>query len=101
MQAGEGRQGHRAHSGGPPIATATRETQRCNRCGKVKPLTAFRRHAKRTCGYSGICKACRKAEYESSKGSFGPLPEPEGSEEWVAEIRKRARTIREQEQQLG
>ncbi len=60
----------------------------------MKPLKAFRRHAKRTCGYSGICKACRKAEYESSKDYFGPLPEPEGSEEWLEEVWRRAAVIR-------
>jgi hypothetical protein len=65
----------------------------------VKPLTAFRRHAKRTCGYSGICKACRKSEYESSKGYFGPLPEPEGSEEWVKEVWRRAAVIRKERQE--
>ena len=44
-----------------------------------------------------MCKACRKANYEAAKaGSFGPLPEPEGSKEWVAEARRRADIIRQQ-----
>jgi len=72
-------------------------TQRCSRCGQVKRATAFRRQSSSRTGRETICKACRKKHDAMVKAmSFGPLPEPEGSEEWVEEIWRRASIIRDE-----
>jgi hypothetical protein len=68
--------------------------QQCTRCKETKPLEAFRRHPRRKCGRDSICKACRKARYDKVKEeSFGPLPGRAGSNEWLAEVERRARVI--------
>ena len=73
------------------------ETQTCKSCKERKPLSAYRRHCKGHKGRDSMCKACRKADYEAMKAkNFGSLPEQEGSEEWAAEVRRRAETIRRQ-----
>ncbi len=78
------------------------ETQQCTKCGETKPLSDYRRQSHRPNGRDTICRACRKKAYEESKKSpFGPLPEPAGSEEWVDELWRRAKIIREKGRQDG
>jgi len=78
-----------------PRPTVTVEEQTCTKCGKTKPLSAYRRQSHRPNGRDTICKACRRAhDREVKEKSFGPLPGPEGSQEWLAEIRRRAAIIR-------
>lgn len=73
----------------------TTPTQTCTKCGREKPLGAFRRQSHRPNGRDTICRACRKKRYEAGKArSFGPLPEPEGSREWLDEIWRRAAVIK-------
>ena len=77
------------------MKVAVKEKQKCTRCGKVKSMTSFRRNCRRKCGRDSICKACKDAHEKAVKAaSFGPLPEPEGSEAWVKEIWRRAGAIR-------
>ena len=69
--------------------------QRCTKCGRLKRLTAYRKQSQLKSGRDTICKACRKKHDAMVKAmSFGPLPEPEGSREWVREIWRRAESIR-------
>ena len=77
------------------MKTDVEETQECTRCGETKPLSAYRRQSHRPNGRDTICKACRNAhDRDVKKKSFGPLPEPEGSEEWLKEVWRRAAVIR-------
>jgi hypothetical protein len=76
-------------------AKSATETQACSKCGRTKPMDAFRRQSHRACGRDSICRACRKAADEEARAkSFGPLPGRPGSGRWLAEIRRRARQIR-------
>ena len=73
----------------------TEERQQCSRCGKAKPLSAFRRHKTRPNGRDTICRACRaRHDRDVKDSSFGPLPEREGSKKWLKEISRRAAAIR-------
>jgi hypothetical protein len=73
----------------------TQEMQPCTRCHTEKPLEAFRRQKQRPNGRDTICRACRsRRDHDAKANSFGPLPQPEGSEEWVAEVWRRAAVIR-------
>ena len=75
----------------------TDETQQCSKCEEEKPLSAYRRQSHRPNGRDTICRACRKRAYYAAKEkSFGPLPEPEGSEVWTNEIWRRAASIRKE-----
>jgi len=69
--------------------------QTCTKCGQRKAMTAFRRQSANKTRRDTICKACRKKHDAMVKAmSFGPLPEPEGSREWVEEIWRRAEKVR-------
>lgn len=79
---------------------STQEKQRCTRCHRAKALEAFRRQSQRPNGRDTICKACRNAhDREVKKQSFGPLPKPEGSDEWLKEVWRRAALIRKERQE--
>jgi len=72
-----------------------KDNQRCSKCGRAKPLSAYRRQSHRANGRDTICRACRnRHDQEVKEKSFGPLPEPEGSVLWLAEIQRRAAVIR-------
>ena len=76
------------------------EKQKCARCGKTKTLRAFRRHHLGPKGRETVCKACRKKAYRKRNARrFGRLPDTEGSEEWMKEIRRRAAVIRAEKEQ--
>ena len=80
-------------------AEAAGDKARCTRCARLKPLSAFRRQSHRANGRDTICRACRKARDRAVKaGSFGVLPDPEGSDAWVAEVWRRAEVIRSERQ---
>ena len=77
----------------------TEEKQECTRCGKTKALSSYCRQSQRPNGRDTICKACRKAhDRDVKRKSFGPLPKPEGSQEWLDEVWRRAGIIRAEKQ---